>query len=79
MSFRNSILIADTIYLLLLKPFTTDWDLNPCGGTRIQTKPDLGLNPHDWDSNLAKTLVGACSHVAGTGTQPKPMIPGFRT
>ena len=28
---------------VLVKPFTTDWDLNPCAGTWIQPKPSLGL------------------------------------
>ena len=51
------------IVSLLLKPFTTDWDLNPCG----------------WDSNPAKTLLGTWTHVAGAETQPKPMVPGFMT
>ena len=51
------------IVSLLLKPFTTDWDLNPCG----------------WDSNPAKTLLGTWTHDAGAETQPKPMVPGFMT
>ena len=29
----------------ILKPFTSDWDLNPCAGTRTQPKPSLGLKP----------------------------------
>ena len=45
----------------LLKPCTSDWDLNPCSGTRSQPKPRLGLEPMrlglepsqnpDWDLN----------------------------
>ena len=27
------------------KPFTSDWDSNPCAGTRPQSKPCLGLEP----------------------------------
>ena len=46
-----------------VKPFTSDWDLNPCG----------------WDLNPAKTLLGTWTHVAGTQTQQKNMVPGFRT
>ena len=48
---------------VLLKLCTLDWDLNPCA----------------WDSNLAKTQLGTLTHMAGTLTQPKPTIPGFRT
>ena len=29
--------------IVLVKPFTTDWDLKPCAGTWIQPKPSLGL------------------------------------
>ena len=66
--------LADTYWALgsleslLLKLFTTDWDLNPCAGTRTQAKPILGLEPMwlglkpsqnlAWDSNPAKTLIG---------------------
>ena len=39
----------------------------------------LGLKPMCWDLNPAKTLLGTWSHVAGTQTQPKPTVPGFRT
>ena len=28
---------------LQVKSFTSDWDLNPCAGTRTQPKPSLGL------------------------------------
>ena len=28
-----------------VKPFTTDWDLNPCAETQTQPKPFLGLKP----------------------------------
>ena len=78
--------VGDTIQL---KPFTSDWD----------------LNPHGWDSKPAKTQLGTSAHMAGTQTwpkpslelepmwleletgqnpawdlkQPKPMVPGFRT
>ena len=44
-----------------MKPFTSDWDLNPCAGTRTQLKPSLELKPTwlglepsqnpDWDLN----------------------------
>ena len=43
--------LADTYWALgsleslLLKLFTTDWDLNPCAGNRTQQKPCLGLEP----------------------------------
>ena len=46
-----------------LKPFTSDWDLNPCV----------------WDSNPVKTLLGTRTHMTGTRIQPKPTVPGFRT
>ena len=29
----------------VLKPFTTDWDLNPCAGTQTQPKSSLALEP----------------------------------
>ena len=29
----------------VMKPFTTDWDLNPCPGTWSQPKPSLGYEP----------------------------------
>ena len=41
---------------VLLKLFTSDWDLNPRG----------------WDSNLAKIQFGTLIHMAGTKTQSKP-------
>ena len=30
---------------LLVKMFTSDWDLNPCAGTQIQPEPSVGLEP----------------------------------
>ena len=36
-------------------------------------------NPYGWDLNPAKTLLGTRTYMAGTQTQPKPMVPGFRT
>ena len=58
------------------------------GGARdVETLyPRLGLeptcwdsNPYGWDLNPAQTLLGTRTHMAGTQTQPKPMVPGFRT
>ena len=37
------------------------------------------LNPRGWDSNPVKTLLWTWTHVAGTQTLPKSMVPGFRT
>ena len=55
------------ILLPLVKQFTSDWDLNQCGG----------------DSNPAKTLLGTWNYVTGTRTymtgtraQPKPTAHG---
>ena len=47
----------------LLKSFTSDWE----------------LNPHGWDLNPAKTVLGTWTHVAVAQTQPNPTVPGFRT
>ena len=33
---------GDSHIVILLKPFTTDWDLNPCAGIQTQPKPSLG-------------------------------------
>ena len=52
----------------LLKPFTTDWDLNPCAGTWTHMAGT-------WTQ--AKTLLGTWTHVAGTQTQPKSTAPSF--
>ena len=30
---------------MTLKPFTTEWDLNPCAGTLTQPNPSLRLEP----------------------------------
>ena len=35
-----------------LKPFTSNWDLNPCGPCQ---SPAWKLNPDGWDSKVAKT------------------------
>ena len=48
---------------MIMSLFTSDWDLNPRG----------------WDSNPAKTLLEIQTLVAGTQTQPKPTVAGFRT
>ena len=70
----DSLLLAFTwvtashpILLPLVKPFTSDWDLNQCSG----------------NSNPAKTLLGTWNYVTGTRTyvtgtraQPKPTAHG---
>ena len=43
-----SLLWVSIYILLVLKPLTTDWGLNPA-------KTLLGMNSHGWDSNPAKT------------------------
>ena len=47
-------------------------------GLKPSQNPVWDSNPCDWDSNLAKTLLGTQTHVAGAQTQPKPTVPGFR-
>ena len=37
--------LPPAVFVHSLKPFTTDWDLNPCAGTWTQAKPSLGLEP----------------------------------
>ena len=37
--------LPPAVFVHSLKPFTTDWDLNPCAGTWTQAKPGLGLEP----------------------------------
>ena len=40
---------------ILLKPCTSDWDLNPRGGTRTQPKPTVfQLRSHTWFQDLMK-------------------------
>ena len=40
---------------MVLKLFTSNWDLNPCTGTHTQPKPCLGFEPTRLGLNPAKT------------------------
>ena len=40
---------------------------------------DQDLNPHGWDWNPTKTQFGTLIHMKRIWTEPKPMVPGFRT
>ena len=63
MSFRNLISFKFDFFLfLVLKLFTSSWNLNQSAGiriqeVRIQTSQNFAwdLNPHGWNSNPAKT------------------------
>ena len=61
--FKKIFLKIYLFLVVLVKPFTTDWDSNLCAGARTQPKPCLGLkpsqnpawdsNPHGWDEKFA--------------------------
>ena len=61
-------------YNIVVKQWTSGWDLNPHAGTRSWPKPWWDLNPHGRDSNPAKTQIGTRTHAAGTQIRPKPRL-----
>ena len=47
--------LASYYFGILLKPCTSDWDLNPCARTRTWPKPIVfQLRPHTWFQDLMK-------------------------
>ena len=49
-----------SLHYLVLKPFTSDWKLNPCAGTQAQPKPTTNITHLVSGLNYAQVLDVSC-------------------